>query len=75
MLYEHQRRMLAVLAIEAEENLKTNCPLIEDEVAIAAWQHIKELEDFVDMIACDETDDKYKAEARALQKRLNVRDE
>lgn len=82
MLYDYQREELRVQAERAEHNLKGGCPLIEDEVALAAWNHIQELEDFVRKVATDWVEssqdkivvqrDDYQRKAKWLLDRLDV---
>lgn len=47
MLHNYQREELRVQAEKARHNLASACPLLEDEVAWAAYIHILELEDKV----------------------------
>jgi len=44
MLHDYQREELRVQAERARQHLEGDCPLLEDEVAIAAWEYIQELE-------------------------------
>ena len=44
MLYDYQREELRIQAERAKHHLESNCPLIEDEAAVAAWEYILELE-------------------------------
>lgn len=53
MLYDYQKEELREQSQRAEHALKSSCPLLEDEVAVAAWNHIQELEAFVNYIASD----------------------
>lgn len=82
MLYDYQREELRVQAARAEHCLKGNCPLLEDEVAVAAWNHIQELEDFIRNVASDWIEsshdkivvqrDDYQRKAKWLLDRLDV---
>lgn len=53
MLYDYQREELRVQAARAEHKLKSNCPLLEDEMIFAVWNHIQELEEWIEAIADD----------------------
>ena len=53
MMKDYQREELRIQAERAAKALQSPCPLIEDEVAVAVYNHILELEDFVRMIATD----------------------
>lgn len=82
MLYDYQRKELRVQARCAKRHLKSGCPLLGDEVAVAAWNHIQELEDFVRSIATDWIEsghdkivvqrDGYQRKAKWLLDRLDV---
>ena len=50
MLHDYQREELRVQAEKAKDNLAGSCPLLEDEVALAAYRHILELEDKVEAL-------------------------
>jgi len=43
---DYQREELKAQAEQAKQNLKSDCPLLEDEVAVAAWEYIQELENY-----------------------------
>lgn len=50
MLYCYQREELRIQAEKAIDNLAGSCSRLEDEVAIAAYRHILELEDKVEAL-------------------------
>lgn len=50
MLHDYQREELRVQAEQAKQNLQGSCPQLEDEVAVAAWEHIQELEEALEKI-------------------------
>ena len=51
MLYDYQRAEITEQVMRAEHRLKGSCPLISDEVTVAEYNHITELEAFVRDIA------------------------
>lgn len=53
MLYDYQREELRQQYERAKHALKSNCALIEDEVAVAVYEHIQQLECFIENIAKD----------------------
>ena len=50
MLHDYQREELRLQAEKAIDSLAGPCPLLEDEVAIAAYSYILELEDKVEAL-------------------------
>jgi hypothetical protein len=82
MLYDYQREELRVQAQRAEKSIQSQCPLIEDEVTVATYNHILELEDFVRMVVTDWVEssadkievqrDDYMRKAKWLLDRLDV---
>lgn len=53
MMYEYQRLELGEMYLAAEKALKSDCPLIEDDVLVATVKHLEALEEFIRSIAVD----------------------